>query len=463
MTKQIKALVLVFGGFFCFSVLLLIRVGLRSHAVEPDLPDEPWENYDKVATKAFRNQDYALAEQNYNKIIEYFLDVDGPKSTGWGLRWLSWIYRIQGKYNEAEASLLNSFDLGREHRMKADEGYELTVTAAHYRALFEIHLEQGKYDSAYDDIQSLLDTHARKKRRYRFTNDDEVYYNISPLLGRYFLEQGGFDKAAVYLNEFADCYRRDPTSPDLNAHAKYVRATGLYYTGEYEQAEQALKGAVEENSRAFIGFGEVSAECFALLGRIEKTKGNPEGAVAYYQTALQALRPRDPHFGLYRTERADVWNEIGRIRLKQGRIAQARTAYKEVIRLRRETATATHPNCADAMKGLTDVSAADGNLTSATLHAEEALKILDNSVVPTHPRIAAELVALASIHILAGRSEQAAPFNERIETILQKPLGPWKEDFLDTTAFYADLLEKAGKPDAAEALRQLHARQKDKR
>jgi hypothetical protein len=51
----------------------------------------------------------------------------------------------------------------------------------------------------------------------------------------------------------------------------------------------------------------------------------------------------------------------------------------------------------------------------------------------------------------------------RLETILQKPLGPWKEDFMDTTAFYAGLRGKAGKTAEAGRLEQLRNRQKDRR
>jgi hypothetical protein len=102
-------------------------------------------------------------------------------------------------------------------------------------------------------------------------------------------------------------------------------------------------------------------------------------------------------------------------------------------------------------------------LTSATLHATQALKILDTALVPTHPRIVSILIALASIDILSGHPDQASPLFARLETILQKPLGPWKEDFMETAAFYAGLLKKAGKTDAAGRLDQLAARQKDRR
>jgi hypothetical protein len=52
---------------------------------------------------------------------------------------------------------------------------------------------------------------------------------------------------------------------------------------------------------------------------------------------------------------------------------------------------------------------------------------------------------------------------DRVETILRKPLGPWKGDFLDTVQFYSGLLKKAGKTAEAERLDQLYTRQKDKR
>ena len=115
------------------------------------------------------------------------------------------------------------------------------------------------------------------------------------------------------------------------------------------------------------------------------------------------------------------------------------------------------------MKGLAGVDTAEGNFAAALEQERAALAVLDASVVPTHPRIAHHLAALSSLEIISGNSEKSAALDKRLNTILEKPLGPWKEDFLETAEFYAKLLRKNGKSESAARLEQLRARHKDLR
>jgi tetratricopeptide (TPR) repeat protein len=279
-----------------------------------------------------------------------------------------------------------------------------------------------------------------------------IYYDFYSALRPYRSADGSATSKEVLADVRRLAYRHgieNHTSNDLYREMAALDDTSMAELDRKSRSQLGSRGIIEAHL----------CSTFVLLGRIKDQAGESEKALTAFQAALRIWRRKD----LHRIERSDVLKEIGRFQFRQGNLEESRAVYQEAISLRKETATATHPNCADAIKGLADVSAAEGDLTSATLHAEESLKILDASVVPTHPRIAAELVALASIHELAGRPEQAAPLNERIETILQKPLGPWKEDFLDTTTFYAALLRKAAHPAAAERLDQLHASRKDKR
>jgi hypothetical protein len=160
---------------------------------------------------------------------------------------------------------------------------------------------------------------------------------------------------------------------------------------------------------------------------------------------------------------AIVWDYIGRLCLKMNDPTKAFLAYTKASAMHQETQTEGNPGNAVGVRGLADVSVYNGDLVSAIVKAKESLKILDTALVPTHPRIAPTLIALSSIYELTGKPDQAVPLKERIETILQKPLGPWKEDFMETAAFYTEQLKKANKPTAAKYLEQLQARQKDKR
>jgi tetratricopeptide (TPR) repeat protein len=271
-----------------------------------------------------------------------------------------------------------------------------------------------------------------------------------------------------------------------------------YYGGNIAESGKLFGEAAGQGSKAFVPFIEDLAKSLTMLGQTEERLGKNDKAMEAYQSALNVLRSGMARFDMYKVELSDALKQFGGFEFRQGRPGHARAAYEEAVKLRRATATATHPNCADAIKGLADVAAFEAFenaattstlpanagvaresltnaslplsttqvsdlLSSATVQAEQALKILDTALVPTHPRIAPTLVALASLYVLTGKANAAAPLDARIETILQKPLGPWKEDFLDTTTFYAGLLKKAGKAADAARLEQLHARQKTKR
>jgi tetratricopeptide (TPR) repeat protein len=414
---------------------------------------EPWEEFGRIAEDALRNQNLAVAEVNLRREIDEFNKMQHPASSWLSFYALSRIYSMQGNYTASAEALSKGFDLYRSTDL-----YTSYTSGGFYLSLSEIQMNCGNYELAEKCIQEAFRIQ-EERDRVEPHNAEGKFYALFPAIGNLRLEQGEYERAMEYWNGNLDSRLKNPADRQDIAIAQNGLGMIHYFSGDDAGAERLFSNAVDLNGRAFVTFEADLALSLTMLGRIAANHGKDDQALENFHAAIKSTKS----FEGYRIERSDVWIQIGRFHVNGGDYEMAWQAYTEAIRLRKETTTTTHPNCADAIKGLADVSAAEGDLTSATLYAEEALKILDDSVVPTHPRIAAELVALASIHVLAEHPEQAAPLNERIETILEKPLGPWKEDFLDTTAFYADLLEKAGKPDDAEALRQLHARQKDKR
>jgi tetratricopeptide (TPR) repeat protein len=329
-----------------------------------------------------------------------------------------------------------------------------------YDALAEFYLAQGKFDEALKHYEKALKTADEKKRREPHNALFKIF-QVYPRVGNFYIQIGEYEKAKQYLKEDLDTRIKDQDIPQGIATSKNGLGMSYYYAGDDATAEKLFKEAGGLNARSYVAFPVDLAQSLTMLGRIEERRGASDEALKYYQSTIKMLVEYPNH--TFKVEQADVQNQIGRFYVKQGKPNQAAEAYGEAIRLRQETDTQTHPNCADAIKGLADVAAMRNELTSATLQAQAALKILDTALVPTHPRIAPTLVVLASINALTGQSEAAAPLHARLETILQKPLGPWKEDFLETTAFYAGMLKKAGKTAEAGKLEAIQARQKDRR
>lgn len=445
---------------FLVIAAMTLDCAMREHYDQTKNLEESWKQYGDAAKKAIINQQYALAEEKHlraiNEIIKKYPINEEMRSnpieyyTAWHYESISKIYVAQGRYEESEVAELTYYKLFK------DNWRPFELPADYYRIIGEIYQLHGRYDEALNYFNDALNGEGPASGRIG---------SINPYVGRFYIETADYEKARQYLTEHLDfCINIHSISKNI-ATAKNNLALAYYYSNDDKEAEPLFREAAGLNANAMVGFPEDLAISLTMLGRIAEHRGDNYNALKYYQDAINVLeRGKVRDFpGIYRVEQSNVRNQIGRFQLGQGNPDEASKAYHEAVALRQATATATHPNCADAIKGLADVAAFRGEFTSATLQAEQALKILDASVVPTHPRTAQELVALSSIYILAGHPEQAAPLEVRLETILQKPLGPWKEDFMETAAFYARLLKKVGKTADAEQLEQLQVRQKEKR
>ena len=433
-------------------MLLIALLGCDSdHGAlnEAKLPPDLCLKYYKLADEALNIQQFNIAESNY---IQAFRESE-KQGLRYGLdyRVLSDIYTEEGRYDEAISARMKAIQLSKDQMSLGD-------IDMHYCYLGDIYLAQGKYQLALDNFNL---SHKSAEKTMRLERDKSGFIYLAPHFGNYYIQQAEYGKAILYLKQRLDWLLKNSLMSMRIAQAKNGLAMAYYYAGNDVDAEKLFRESAGLNANAMVGFPTDLAQSLTMLGRIAEHRGEGDKALKFYESARKSLHMYRPFIN--KVDDADICNQIGRYYVKQGKSEEAAKAYHEAIAFRRETATQTHPNCADAIKGLADVAAFKNELTTATLQAQAALKILDASVVPTHPRLAPELVALASLDILAGHPEQAAPLNARLETILQKPLGPWKEDFLETTAFYAGLLKKAGKSAEAGKLEALQARQKDRR
>ncbi|MEN6625986.1 MAG: tetratricopeptide repeat protein [Candidatus Sumerlaeia bacterium] len=360
---------------------------------------------------------------------------------------LSKIYYAQGKYDRA-AELSMTF-------MKGD-----------------IFLSQGKYDDALKVYEQAAMAADKRGQDLPLKYRNHKVIGAYPLLGNYYLHIGNYERAREYYKDNYDALVKEGLNrSDHVGAASYRMALTYLYTGDDKTAEKYLIDAKNIDERTMVTSPQDYLDVLFMLGRIEEHRKNTTKAMEYYETALeyvkgigqmtaQADRLTEIRF---RVEQSNVWNQMGRLKLLSHVPDEAIAAYAKSMALRNATTTQTHPDYADALRGMAGAALLNGDTASATLQAEESLKILDAAVVPTHPRIAPTLIALSSIYELTGKSDQAAPLKTRIETILQKPLGPWKEDFMETAAFYTEQLKKANKPATSQYLEQLQARQKDKR
>ncbi|MCE5228993.1 tetratricopeptide repeat protein [bacterium] len=450
-------------------VALLILTGCQLPDNEAESFDDVYDKLEEKAKEAQRIQDYQAAEKYYlikiDEVRKRQLDEGYYNSPDYE-RLARFVYLPQGRYDEAADAENKFYELFKNKMVRHEVFW-------HYGYLSQIYGSKGQYDDARhavewlitnadNDVKVAMEDKKNKNDHIPLMNAKAVKFtNAYPNIANYYNTIGDPEKSIKLLQGLVEHSNSVRLMPQNRAKVNNYLATAYYYAGDDVKAEKLFADAAGLNSSAAVGFPQDLSYSYMMLGRIAEHKNDYVAALKSYRTAIAALNMYTKL--LYKVEQADVCNEIGRCQLRQGKTAEARAAYTEAIELRKKTTTTTHPNYADALRGLAGVTLCEGNIASATLQAEESLKILDAALVPTHPRITATLIALTSIYEQTGKSEQAAPLKARIETILQKPLGPWKEDFMETAAFYTEQLKKANKPAAAQYLEQLHARQKDKR
>lgn len=455
------------NSLLCAIILLIVVMTIGCAMLREEFRGETWEPYAELANKAKLEQQYGLAAENYRRAVDEL--VKEGSHGGWVAGFLSNIYEQQGKYDQAieagKASLQTSLEF-KDYNGKVRHG----EIAEHYCWLADIYQAQGKFDDALKNYE-LASSYADQVIKDPWNSHFKVNL-ITPYMGKYNIQTGNYERAKQYLQEALATAENLGYQPQHIAIAKNNLGLAYYCAGDELAAEKLYTDAGGLNTHAVVAFPQDLAVSLTMLGRIAEHRRENGKALTYYQSALDVLRrstvlatqaTKEHRAFEYKVEQADIFYQVGRFQFRQGHLNEAILAYNEACRLRLASQTQTHPNYGDVMRGLAGVAASNGELTSATLQAEKALKILDASVVPTHPHTAPNLVALASLYTLNGHPDQAAPLFARLDTILQKPLGPWTEDFLETTNFYSGILNKAGQTDAAKHLEQLRAHQKEQK
>ena len=421
----------------------------------PNSPSGEWADIEKGDVFSGR-QEYAKAVHHFESAIV----KSGRISIGTGSK-LARVYEEQGRYTEAAGVLegaLEGLESPTDHRFIRIDADLANV----YLNIGRIRLARGEQREAMVAFESAV----ARARKYEAENPHNSGFGDSVaarMMLPYLLETGNYPSAEAVAQQILDGHfgtNRQPAQAHIRARRMNDLAKVLYYEQEYEQVRALLMETSNVHARSFAPFVEDIAASLVLLARTTEKLGGPDSPDAYYEQAIEMLSQSEHEQYVLKTHRSEIWYQWGQLHERRGNYAEARSAFETSMALRRETDTQTHPRYADALTHLAGISAVNEELTSATQLAEEAISVLDASLAPTHPRIVPTLITIWSIRQLSNRAQEAQPLWIRIDEILASPMGPWKEDILDAALFYSKILEKAGEPEAARKLDELHARQK---
>lgn len=302
-------------SLFVFSVVLVCNAYCLSFA---DL--QTWESYVDSGISHFKAGQYEDAEADYNKAL---IEADKPgmelehKTTV--LNCIATLYSAQGKFDQAEKTLIFAIESARKHGEKFPFGSLITLAQVNY--------EQGKYDQAEKFYLAILpafeklsstafNTHLHvialnqlgliRKTKGDFQQAEDLYkkavllneengqkdsQEITPSLhnlASLYIEQKRYKEAEALFNRVLEIDSRtiSPTHPSLAMHLNNLGSLYLYM-GQYNKAEPLLRRSLDIGETNFGKIHPTNALALNNLGFIYSSKKDYLKALSCFQTALE--------------------------------------------------------------------------------------------------------------------------------------------------------------------------------
>jgi non-specific serine/threonine protein kinase/serine/threonine-protein kinase len=193
----------------------------------------------------------------------------------------------------------------------------------------------------------------------------------------------------------------------------------------------------------------VEAAVRNTLGKTYRNLGELETAEPHLLRAealrLAALGPDDP-------QTLDSQIEIGMLRLRQGRFAEALATWSDVLAARRRVLGEEHADTLVAMNNVANALIALNRYADAEALLKIALETQQRRKGTDDPAALHFMVGLAVVHQYQGRMNDAAPLLERAVPAMRTALGEDHPDTLRTAMNLAGLYQAQGKLAEAESL-----------
>jgi tetratricopeptide (TPR) repeat protein len=190
---------------------------------------------------------------------------------------------ISGNYREALEELDKAWKSFRELNNFFGQRYTLFVKGLNY-------LEMKSTNEAQrtaDELKVMIEKGMNKK--------EMRYYH--QLIGRIALGRGNYSKA-IECFEKAISYLPYESDPDYDDHASFIEPLALahFKAGDLENARAAYERIISMTSGR-LGFGDIYANSFYMLGKIYEKKDFKGKAIEHYEKFLDLWKDADPGIG----------------------------------------------------------------------------------------------------------------------------------------------------------------------
>ncbi len=177
------------------------------------------------------------------------------------------------------------------------------------------------------------------------------------------------------------------------------------------------------------------------------------GRVAEAESAIrQALEIRRRVFGQEHREVAKSLNVLAVIYMQRGSNAKAELLFKEALAIQEKLLGPDDPDLASVICNLGILNHRQGRFKEAEALYVRALALKEKAFGPDHPELCSQIVSLADLYIRQERYREAVPLYERHISIKEKAFGKGHPDITWGLAGLARVNRKEGKYDEAKAL-----------
>jgi tetratricopeptide (TPR) repeat protein len=271
----------------------------------------------------------------------------------------------------------------------------------------------------YGQARPLLDRAVATRRRLDANSPDlsESLAHAADLMTL----QADYAAAEKAYREAVALQAPKPGNPqDQAALAATLHGLGTLLTqeGRYAESERTLREALTQQRRLFAGANGDIARTLQDLALALAEEDKLKESLQMMESALameRELRGADPHPRL-----ADVINDLGSLRDRNGDYLTAENLFREAIAMNRRLLGAKHPDIAVGLNNLAGAMADNGDLIGAESTYRQALAMQRELLGNVHPEVANTLNNIAFMQYDRGETKSAMATEQESLAIYRK-------------------------------------------
>ncbi|MDB9372601.1 tetratricopeptide repeat protein [Nodularia sphaerocarpa] len=290
-------------------------------------------------------QEQNLAIKYYLQAINLQTELGLETDLATSLNNLAYLYKSQGRYDEAEPLLIQALEL--RQRLLRDNHPDV-ATGLNNLALF--YESQGRYDLAEPLYLQALELF----KRHMGDNHPSIATSLNNLAVLYY-SQGNYDQAELLHFQALELRQRLLEDNDPDIASSFNNLALLYESqGSYDLAEPLYLQALELFKRHMGENHPSIATSLNNLAFLYYSQGRYDLAEPLY---LQALELRQRLLGDNHPDTATSLNNLAGLYESQGRYDQAETLFLQALEIRQKVFGVDHPKTVTVRQNLENLRA----------------------------------------------------------------------------------------------------------